>query len=157
MIRTGLFPPRLRALYSIEMASIPSVLAILLADQVIVDIETKKKTVVGIFDTIVAPQFPMFQHIGFYARLMDMEGRYKFTIRVVHLGETEGGAETLVGAMETGEIQSDDRLATVELPLNLPPVPFTKAGRYEFELFSNDDYIGRATLNVVKQPNPVGG
>jgi hypothetical protein len=132
------------------------VLAILLADQVIVDVETMKKTVVGIFDTVRASQLPMLQPIGFYARLTDMEGPYKFTIRVVHLGEAEGDTETLIGAVETHEIRAGHRLATVELPLNLPPVPFHKAGRYEFQLFSNEDYIGRATLDIVRQPNPVG-
>ena len=53
-------------------------------------------------------------------------------------------------ASAEAEFVAHDRLAILELALNLPPVPMTGAGRYEFQLFADDIYLGRATLNVVQ-------
>src|SRR6266545_2452612 len=115
------------------MPSIPSVLAILTCDQVIVDAVTKKKTLVGIFDRLRSSRFPMQQRIGFYARLTDMEGDYTFTIRVINLTNSE----QLIGQMESAQIKATDRLATMEIALNLPPLLFQQPGQYEFQLYAN--------------------
>lgn len=128
------------------MESIPSVLSFLICDMIIIEAGTGKKSIVGVFDTMYAHGEPGWSRIGVYARLTDMEGAYKFTIRLVHLGDQE----ELIAWVETPENRVDDRLAMVEIALNLPPVRFPKLGRYEFQLFANDIYMGRATLNVVQ-------
>ena len=133
------------------MPSIPSVLAILTCDQVIVDAVTKKKTLVGIFDRLRSSRFPMQQRIGFYARLTDMEGDYTFTIRVINLTNSE----QLIGQMESAQIKATDRLATMEIALNLPPLLFQQPGQYEFQLYANGDFIGRSLVRVESlQPPP---
>lgn len=135
------------------MASIPSLLAILMCDQVIIDAATSKKTLVGLFDHIGASQFPAMQPVGFYARLTDLEGEYTFVIRVVNL--TDG--EKRVGELRTPPIKQPDRLAFLELALNLPPVPFPQPGQYEFQLYANEDYIGRSVIKVGPPPKLKGG
>jgi Family of unknown function (DUF6941) len=126
------------------MPPIPSALAILICDQVIIDAETAKKTVVGIFDSIWMQAFPAIQKLGFYARLTDLEGEYKFSLRVVRLT----GDETVICGLETKPVSASNRLAIMELALNLPPVPFQCPGQYEFQLYANDEYIGRSLFNV---------
>jgi hypothetical protein len=129
------------------MPSIPTPLAILLCDQVIIEMQTMKKTLVGLFDKLTTQEFPMVQRLGFYARLTDLDGTYTFTIRVISIT----GEEELIGSMESPPATSTDRLGLMELALNLPPMPFPKAGRYEFQLFANQDYIGRAVVDAVQQ------
>jgi hypothetical protein len=77
-----------------------------------------------------------------------LEGDYKFDVRVVRL---EGAGEELMGGAEA-EFKATDRLANLEMALNLPPVPFTAPGRYEFQLFADGIYVGRATLTVQQLP-----
>src|SRR5260370_41238879 len=103
-------------------SDVPSVLSILICDYVILEAGTNKKTLVGVFDSVNTTQLPVFQRLGFYARLTDMWGKYRFKIRIVVLDEEE----QLIGGLETNEIEATDRLAIMELALNLPPVPLTK-------------------------------
>jgi hypothetical protein len=124
---------------------LPSVLAILICDSIIVDSQTGKQSVIGIFDNIHAPKAPFFQQVGFYARVTDAKGQYKFTVRIVYLGDEE----KVIGGLETTGV-ARDRLEPLNLALNLPPVQFPEFGRYEFQLFANDVYIGRAVINALK-------
>jgi hypothetical protein len=130
------------------MNNIPSVLAIVLCDRIIIEQGTGKKTLIGIFNNLNAASFPTVQPVGFYASLTDLEGHYRFDIRVVRLA---GDGEELMGGAEA-EFTAHDRLAILEMAVNLPPVPFTAPGRYEFQLFADGVYIGRATLNVQMRP-----
>ena len=132
-----------------EMPPVPSVLAILTCDQVIVDAASQKKTLVGVFDAVWAARFPAIQGFGFYARLTDLEGKYKFVIRVIQLD-----GEKPIGVLESHEISSTDRLGIIEMALNFPPVPFPSPGHYEFQLFANDVYLGRAVFSVDKLQLP---
>lgn len=96
---------------------------------------------VGLFDRI---QSRKFQHNDRLGCLTDMEGQYRLGIRLVRL---EGNAEELMAGAEV-KYDASDRLSSVDLALNLPPIPFTSPGRYEFQLLSNDIYIGRAVVSA---------
>ncbi len=122
----------------------PFVVAVIICDTVIVDKATEKKTLVGIFDRVNCPSLPWAQPMGLYARMTDAEGRYAFKVAVLHLE-----SNTVVGNLQTPEIEIKDRLAFMDLALNLPPVPFKAAGRYEFQIYANDIFIARATIQVV--------
>jgi len=91
------------------MNNIPSVLAIVLCDWIIIEQGTGKKTLVGLFDNLNAPAFPFLRPLGFYARLTDLDGDYKFDVRVVRL---EGAGEELMARAEA-EFKATDRLATL--------------------------------------------
>jgi len=128
------------------MPPVPSLLAILVCDSVIVDSRTGKHSVIGIFDNLHSVKVPFSRRLGFYARMTDAEGQYRFTVRIVYVGE----GEKVVGGLETEEVRAKDRLGAVNLALNLPPVPFLEFGRYGFQLFANDVYIGRAVITAVE-------
>jgi len=136
----------LRVIESVHVTPVPSLLAILVCDSVIVDSQSKKPSVVGIFDSINATQAPFSQRLGFFARMTDAEGEYKFTVRVVYLGDEE----QIVAGLETETVPVQNRLQVLNLALNLPPVPFPNFGRYEFQLLANDVYIGRAVISALK-------
>ena len=121
-------------------------LSILLCEMVIIH-NDNKKSIISVFDEVRTVGLPAIQKMAFYARLTDMEGEYKFTVRIVSL--TDGREEPIAGA-ETAPITVTDRLSIVEIAMNLPPIPLTKFGRYELQLFSEEMYLGRATVNVVR-------
>ncbi len=125
---------------------VPSVLAILLCDRIITEAGTNKKTLVGVFRTLRAAKIPISRQMGFYARLTDAEGKYKFRVEIVRLNDNQA-----IGRIETGELESTDRLAPVELAMNLPPVPFNQPGRYEFQLYGNEVYLGHISLDVTQR------
>lgn len=82
----------------------------------------------------------------FFVRLTDLEGTYDFEIRVVHLGDEEKP----VGTVKISDFHIEDRLGMADIALNLPPVPFPEFGRYEFQLFADDVYLGRAIVETVQ-------
>ncbi len=129
---------------------VPTVLAMLLCDQVIVDEQTKKKSLIGVFADVNAIQFPTTLNCAVYAKLADAEGRYKFKIRIVNLKE-----DTLVTEISGLEANVLDRLQPAELAMNLLGFPIVEPGKYEFQLYANDVYLSRITMQA-KQIN-IGG
>lgn len=120
----------------------------LLCDQVITDAETGKKTLVGVFDAIHPENVPFLYAGGFsvYARLSDAEGKYLFKVEVVYLDEDKA-----LSSIETAVLQAPDRLAFVDLVLRIGGMGFEKFGKYEFQLFANNVYIGRSTITVTQR------
>ena len=127
------------------MEPIPSVIAILLCDRIIVEAVTDKKTLIGIFERINVPA-PAKIPLAFYARMTDAEGEYKFRVDAVSLRNN-----SLVARLETSPIQIQSRLGVMELALNLPPVTFPVSGRYEFQLHGNDVFLGHVTVDVARE------
>jgi hypothetical protein len=125
------------------MQPIPSVVAILVCDRIIVEEGTAKKSVIGIFTRVNAPRLPFAWPLGFYAKMTDGEGEYKFRVAVVCANDNRP-----VAGLDLTPVNISDRLHSVELALNLPPVPFERAGRYEFQLYGNDVFLGHVTLDV---------
>ncbi len=131
-----------------EPANIPSLLAILLCDQIIIEQGSGKKTLVGVFEEMWSAGEPIAHPVGFFARITDLEGIYLFVIKVVRIAADGEIVVAVVNAQWEQTIT--DRLANLDLALNLPVV-FPKFGKYEFQFFANEIYIGRAVLNVSKQ------
>lgn len=126
---------------------VPSLLAALLCDQVILDQLTQKKTLVGIFEAFNFPQFPA-SYGGFFlfARITDAEGQINLKIRFVRLED-----DVALGEMAVPMV-AKDRLEANDVMLQIPPLPFDRPGGYEFQLFTNDVYIGRALVRVNLTP-----
>lgn len=127
------------------MAPVPSVVAILLCDSVINDAYTSKKTLVGLFQNLVAPNFPLNAKIWFFARLTDAQGKYAFRVVFVHLDEDRRLQEYV-----TPELEAATRLGFVELALEMGGLLLPKPGTYEFQLFANDVYIGRTVMTALE-------
>ena len=122
---------------------VPTVLALLLCDQVIVDAGTNKKSLIGVFENLNALVFPASTSMAIYAKLTDAQGKYNFRVRIVHLKN-----EALLGELEIKDAEFADQLRPAELIINLPGLVFPEAGKYEFQLYANDVYLSRITMEA---------
>jgi len=129
---------------------VPTTLAMLLCDSVIVDEMTKKKSLIGVFEDVNAVGFPTQLNCALYAKLVDAEGEYDFKIRLVDLKD-----ESLVTELPSARAVIPSRLRAAELAINLIGLPIPQAGKYEFQLYANDMYLARITMEA-KQVQPGG-
>jgi hypothetical protein len=125
---------------------IPSVVAMLVCEQIITEQGSNAKTLINIFENMRAASFPFIvNRIGIYAKLVDAQGNYQFTFRLVNLKD-----ETLVAQMQAA-MNIMDSAYCAELTLNLQNFPILpEAGKYEFQLYAGDVYLSRVTLNVIQ-------
>lgn len=133
-----------------ETSPIPTLLALLTCESVIVDAETQKKTLVGLFDRIQSTKVPVqLAGLGLYAKLVEGSGHYTFKIRMVSLHDES----------QILEIAAPADWAVAEAPLefvmNFRGVPVPVFGDYEFQLFADDIYLGRAVFKVDKLELPM--
>jgi len=127
---------------------IPSVVAMLLCETIITDAATGRKTLVNLFETFSATSdFPQVaQAFALYAKLTDMEGHYAMRIDLVSLEDEQ----RLVSF--TGALDSADRLRTYDLAVLFSPgIKFERPGRYEFQLYADEVFVGRCTLKLERR------
>jgi hypothetical protein len=127
----------------------PVLKSFLIADTVIQDRASGKWSVVGIFDRVLAPSFPtVHPMVAIYLKMADVEGKHR--IRV----EFKDAEDRCVGRFEGVEVDVKEGTQTVEMGLPTQMLPLTKPGRYQFQLFVNDEYVGSADLTAVTLKTP---
>lgn len=122
---------------------VPVLVAVLICDTAVPDPSTGKKNLIGIFDRVFVREFPTSRAMSVYMKLTDAEGAYRLIIKYV---ETASGQVLEEAA---GEMKAKDRLTSVDAILSFPPLPIPKAGRYEFQVWANNAYLGGAFLDAV--------
>jgi hypothetical protein len=127
------------------MNPVPSVQAILLCEKIIEEAGTSKKSLIGIFLGIKAPSVPVGMSMGIYARMTDAEGQYRFRIDLVHLP-----SDDRVASVVFPPFTSHGRLETTEIVVHVPKIDFPRFGKYEFQLYCDDVFIGHTSLDVVQ-------
>lgn len=131
------------------MARPPVVKSFLIADTVIQDRMTGKWTVVGVFDRIMAPAFPVIHStVAFYVKMGDLQGRYKIKV------EFRDATDNRIGLIEGPPIDLKDSAQTFELGIGLANVKLEKPGKYQFQLFVNEEFVASAPLDVVQVQAP---
>lgn len=131
---------------------IPSVVAMLVCDQIITEMGTNKKSLIGVFDNYFSPSFPfVVPRIAIYVKLADAGGEYLFKLRVVKLKDELVIAEIGVRAVIADPTQYS------EVALNIGGFALLEPGKYEFQLYSGEEYLHRVTINAVLGPAPQPG
>lgn len=127
---------------------VPVLVAVLVCDTAATDPSTGKSNLIGIFDRVNVRTFPSQRRMSVYVKLTDAEGSYRIQVRYVQTGS----GEELVRA--AGETASTDRLGSLTFLISLPPLPIPIEGRYEFQVFANDIYLGGTFIDAVAQAQP---
>lgn len=123
----------------------PSLTAFLVCDMVIEDKTTNKKTLVGAFTDIWSPDFPcVHHHMGIYFCMTDAEGDYEIVLRLANSDSGDLLAEAGLS------IKIEERLGISDFGINLPMAVFPKAGRYEFQIYANKEFLGRKEFRLSK-------
>lgn len=133
-------------------APIPSVVAMLICDQIINEQDTNKKNLIGVFENFISPVFPVLMpRLAVYVKLADALGDYLFKLRLVNLKDESLVAEIGIAA------KIADSTRHSELALNFGNLPIPVEGKYEFQLYAGDEYLHRITMFAVRTQLPQGG
>lgn len=122
---------------------IPVLIAVLVCDVAVTDPSTGKKNLIGIFDRLNVEKFPTRRYVYVYFRLADAEGEYKIELKFVHVNSGK------VLAKAEGKLISKDRLVASDGFVPFPPLEFPEPGRYEFQVWAEDVYLGNAFMDAV--------
>jgi hypothetical protein len=124
---------------------VPALLALLVCESVIHDAETQTKTLVRVLSRINAQSVPLqIAGLGLYAKMVEGSGAYSFRIRLVSLKDESQILDMTVPANWSSPE------SPLEIGANFRGVPIPDFGDYEFQLFGNEVYLGRAVFNVAK-------
>lgn len=131
------------------MARPPIVKSFIIADTVIQDRLTGKWSIIGVFDRVMAPSFPVVHPtVALYLRLSDAQGRYRMRV------EFRDASDRRVGLFEGIEIEVKDPAQAIEVGLPTHMLPLEKPGKYQFQLFINDEFASSAELTVIQVAIP---
>ncbi len=134
-----------------EALPLPTPMAVVFADQIIVEAMTGKKTLVGLYSTIFARRLPLRRQVNIFVELGDAQGSYDFLLELVRL---ETGAVVARGQLEG--VRSRDRLTPLELVVRVP-VSFPAYGTYEARISFESQVFASRTVRVLAPPEPSGG
>jgi hypothetical protein len=127
----------------------PALNAMVICDFAIQEEATGKTSLVGIFETVRAYQFPA-RHgmLSVYTKFTDAQGQYRLRLELVQLEDLKVIGQGQLGA------SFGDRMTPAEVIFQIGDLLFEKPGRYEFRLLANDRWVGSKCLDVVRAPEP---
>lgn len=114
----------------------PAGLALILCDQIIIEKETEKKSLIGQFSVVNATSFPaLHPKLSLFVLLTNGNGIQQISVRCCKEGETEKLFSL------AGEVEFDNPQQIVELCFNLSNLVFLAPGMYVFEVSAEGEYI----------------
>ena len=123
----------------------PIVKAFLVCDQIIHDVQSGKKSVIGIFQDVRAERFPaVHPTLWIYANLTNGHGSYQFEIRLLD------AKNRILGSGAPPKIDIPSPLQTIEFAAKLRNVQLPEPGTYVFELRANDEVVATKSVKVVE-------
>ena len=124
----------------------PILKAMLLCDMTIVEERSRKRSLIGLFDSIGSAQFPtVHPAMSVYVQFREIEGVFDFTLELMDLEE-----EKVLNKAMIKRFQVQDKSRDCELVFNLMAVKFDHPGDYEFRIFVNDAVFGQKSFKVLK-------
>jgi hypothetical protein len=124
---------------------IPVLVAALVCDVAVADPSTGKKNLIGIFTRINVGRFPTQRQVSLYAKLTDAEGYYQTEIKYVQVNSGKLLAEA------KGELRAKDKLGSPDIIIHFPPLPIPEEGRYEFQIWVNNIFLGSAFIDAISR------
>ncbi len=123
----------------------PEILAMVIADTVVIDVTTDKKTIQGIFHSLTAESFPWVQpSIVVYAVFTEGYGATSLKLRLVDVDELRPPLFEL----ET-VVNFADPLDVLEVVFSQKNIVFPAPGEYRFQLFGAGQPLRERRLQVL--------
>lgn len=127
----------------------PKLDAFIVCDHVHKDPATGKHTLIGVWDTVDAEEFPAgYPEFGLYFKLTGLHGSYAFGVQCL-----APDLQEVVAELHPPEepILANDPLETYELAFNLPGIGFPEEGRYTLRLLYNGIIGPEITITATKR------
>ena len=129
--------------------ALPTVVSLLVCDQVIDDKITHKKSAIGLFNAVLVPQLPtVINQLVVLASLTEIESRVVLELRLVRDADNEVLFHT------HGPVEAPTPLATVDLVFTLHGIRIATAGQYAFEMMCAGEMLGRRRFQVLQRRPP---
>lgn len=131
--------------------TIPTLVSLILCDQIIDDRLTGKKSAIGLFNTVWIGSLPGRLHqVSVMASLTEISGRTPLELRLVR------DADNAVLMRSQGTLEAPSPLAVVDLVFSMQGIPIAAPGQYAFELHARDEILGRRRFHVLlgRPPQP---
>ncbi len=129
----------------------PKCLAMLLCDYVILDAETKNKSLIGIFNTINASKFPVrHDRMHIFISLTNGHGDYAAGLKL----RNSRGEEVL---SLDGKVSMKDPLAVAEINFKLRGLVVPEPGRYFVEFLCDGEVLIDRHFDAMKLQGPPEG
>jgi hypothetical protein len=123
---------------------VPSLVSLLICDQVVDDRLSNKKSAIGIFNTILVPKVPTaINQMAILASLTELVGKVEMELRLV------SDADDAVLFSGKGQVEAPNPLAVVDLLFAMQGVRIPHAGQFAFELLSGGEILGRRRFQVL--------
>jgi hypothetical protein len=128
----------------------PSLLSVIICDQVIIDVIGKKPTIVGVFENISAPSYPArHPRLAFFCELTNGRGMVPITMRLVDVAQSDK-----ILFEQTVQKQFVDVRQVHNLTFDISGVVFPHAGEYRFQIHAGGEFLGerRVICREVRLP-----
>jgi hypothetical protein len=123
----------------------PVVKSFLMADSVIHDRITGKWSIIGVFDRVMAQRYPTWHSpLAFYIKFADAEGVYRVKV------ELRDGDDRRVGLIEGIQLEVKIPGHNVDIGFPAPPLWLERPGKYQFQLYANDEFLASVPLEAVQ-------
>lgn len=130
-----------------EHGAVPTLVSLLLCDQIIDDRLSNKKSAIGMFNTVFVASFPASIHnMSVMASVTEIAGRVELELRLVR------DADLQVIFAGKGLVEAPNPLAVVDLIFHLQGIQIAAAGQYAFEVLAAGELLGRRRFQVVQMP-----
>ena len=132
------------------MTQLPILQALVLADHVYTDRESGKNIVAGTFNTLHGSSFPTTYQRGafMFGSITEIREPIELTLKYIQNKDLKVLFES-----NPIRIETQDPFATIELVIELPPIPMPHIGTFSFELHVNDHRLG--AVRVITQERKV--
>lgn len=128
-----------------DPSSTPTLVSLIICDQVIDDRLTNKKSAIGLFNTILVGELPArTPQIMVLASLTEIGGPTPIALRLMR------DADNLELFSTEGDVDAETPLATVDLVFSLQGITFPATGQYAFELWAGSELLGRRRFQIVR-------
>ena len=122
---------------------LPKVLAMVICDEIIEDVRTRKKSLIGLFNRISTKTLPAKHpklHVFFV--LTNGRGKYQAKLQLMYLNELKVLHEF------TAEIKFEDPNTVIDFNFELMNVNFPKEGKYNFQLLLDGTLVAERVFQL---------
>ena len=123
--------------------------ALVLADHVYVDRLTGKKVIAGTFNRLWSVVFPAEYSSPTYAYICLTDIKKSALVRLRYV---EADDNKILMELPGVEVTAKSPLDSVELIVEVPPLPMPHEGTYHFEVYADDKLLGSVRILVAKPP-----